>query len=295
MEAPRRIAHPELEPPLKEPTESGRSLLEHVQERFRWRTNLVIGIVLVLIVVGSWLFQVQEELNRRKVIPFGVAAPWPEQLGIAQQEASRIDATSTLASVEAGQINIAKIIPGYAGPAQPEWDKSGYAMLPVTTTLSVRFTFRTRSEPPVIVTIEDSQPPAVAEIDRGVQYGGLILLDTLKQYQELISISPRAALEATFRELETLTDWTQAEGVSSLGGPVIRLVYREDIWGVLDEPAEMPGDQPVLWRVSHRRPTEEIRRAYFWVDPTTGEVLDTELEYMSQDTRVPATTTPAIP
>lgn len=229
------------------------------------RAFRIVWPVLVGVILGG---RVVEEITKHRTVQSGPAAPWAVQMDLAQEAATRIDKDAVLESVRAEQIDV-----------QPRT---------FSTTLNVRFEFRVRSEQPVWVNMEDSQPAAIVGTGLEGQYGGPILPDKLKQYSEIIKTSPRYALEATLPEVREVPGYDE----KMRDQPIIGLVYREDNPGPLNRPGKMPGNKPVLWRVNHFLPYTGLNEISFWVDPTTGQVLGKDVSYSGMPTRTPSKTAP---
>lgn len=232
---------------------------------WRERTFRVGWPVLLLALLG---WRQVEEITKHKTIQAGPAAPWAMQMNLAQEAANRIDKDAVLEYIQAEQID-----------ANPRT---------FSTTLNVRFEFRVRSELPVLVYMEDSQPPAIVRTSRGEQYRGAILPEKLKLYNETIKTSPRDALKATLPEVRAVPGYDEKMPDQL----IIGLVYLEDNPRPLNRPGKMPGNNPVLWRVNHFLPYAGLNEISFWVDPNSGQVLGKDVSYSGVPTRTPNSVTP---
>ena len=263
MDVPRKIAHPELEPEHKEPSTSGPYVLEQVQKSFRWRTKLVIGVVVLLIVIGFLLFRVKADLDRHRTIPYGVAAPWAEQLAVSQEAIPKTDQGSILRHVSA--------MPVLEGRTT------------VSSALRVQFAYVTSSGNTVIATVEDTHPATlVKSTEHGHASIDRTMLERIHTATGGINISPREAIEATIPELEAGTG-QEAEAGTGLLGLYVSLALQDEFEGV-----DWPTNSPAVWSVLYVG-----KGAYFMVDAQTGEVVRKDFDaFGGRETPTPTQMTP---
>ena len=257
MDVPRKIAHPELEPEHKEPSRTGPIVLEQVQKSFRWRTNLIVGGVLLFIVVVFAGSKVYQELTRHRTIPSGPPAPWPTQLAVAQKALPHGGEGSVLEHVFARQ--------PIGGPYT------------VSTTMQIDFVLITPDGNAVLAKIEDSQPAALVEArESGPRSTYKLSFEQLRAATEAIKISPREAAIATIPELEAGIGRDPQTGMGTIG-LLVMLAFREEV-----DRARWPTDSPVAWSVSYIG-----WGAHFLVDAETGQVVLREFDIFDRNTATP--------
>lgn len=149
------------------------------------RAKLVRAVAVIVLAALAW--RLIGQITQHKTIVSGPAAPWNEQLALAQGAADKIEAGSVLTSTE----------------AQPDSDLLPYTM---SSTLDVYFVFIAPSGHMTGVKVEDSSPPYIkytADAGPAKSKPDRAQLDKLRAAVAEIKLSPRGALNIIANDLHS--------------------------------------------------------------------------------------------